>query len=175
MRNREALGKAVHAEHVRIVARENDDRGTWLRPLPLAWPDLSPEEREGYCRQGLAAANEEREAIAAWLREPPPRDAALSNEEHVRGRLACELEGNLPKAVGGWKAGMAQYLGLKVRTAQTLTGGDYVEAARARRKPGVIGRVIGHSDSHGFCYHVEHEDKTCGWYDPGELALVDPR
>lgn len=31
------------------------------------------------------------------------------------------------------------------------------------------GSIVGHSDSHGLCYEVRHDDGTRAFYDPDEL------
>jgi len=49
----------------------------------------------------------------------------------------------------------------------------YVESAWDNRKPGMTGRIIGYSNSHGLCFHVRHNDGTAGWYDPEELTEVE--
>ncbi len=65
--------------------------------------------------------------------------------------------------------------GFLVRTATELDGRDYTAEARAQRKPGVGGKILGHSDSHGICYQVEHDDGSTAYYDPGELLSEDGR
>lgn len=59
-----------------------------------------------------------------------------------------------------------------MRTVPSLTRRDYTESAHARRRAGAIGKVQGHSDSHGLCYEIKHEDGTVGFYDPDELMHV---
>ncbi len=49
--------------------------------------------------------------------------------------------------------------------------GEWTEEAQKNRKWGASGKIIGHSDSHGLCYKVLHEDGTEGYYDPSELEL----
>ena len=46
---------------------------------------------------------------------------------------------------------------------------DYSSEARIARKPGAAGTVTGHSDGHGLCYKVIHDDGTEAYYDPDEL------
>jgi hypothetical protein len=36
---------------------------------------------------------------------------------------------------------------------------------------GVTGVVLAHSDSHGLCYQVLHEDGSTSWYDPSEITV----
>lgn len=50
---------------------------------------------------------------------------------------------------------------------------EFTSEAIASRKWGVKGIVIGHSDSHGLCYQVQHEDDTVAWYDPSELTTPE--
>lgn len=49
---------------------------------------------------------------------------------------------------------------------------DWVPEALASRRWDIRGVVEKHSDSHGFCYGVRHEDGSGGWYDPHELEEV---
>jgi len=49
---------------------------------------------------------------------------------------------------------------------------EWTEVGWASKKPGFRGRVVGHSDSHGLCYHVVHDDGTDAWYDPSELVEI---
>jgi hypothetical protein len=59
--------------------------------------------------------------------------------------------------------------GTKVRTCSVLTARSL--AAVEHRRGGDDGFVIGHSDSHGLCYHVIHPDNTTAWYNPEELVV----
>lgn len=61
--------------------------------------------------------------------------------------------------------------GQRVRTAEDQGSSDWTSEAVEDRKWGVVGRIVDHSNSHGLCYKVEHEDGTTGWYEPGELDL----
>lgn len=60
--------------------------------------------------------------------------------------------------------------GTRVTTVSVLTGRDYIESARALRRPNATGVIRTHHDSHGLCYEVRHDsDGTVGCYDPDEL------
>lgn len=48
---------------------------------------------------------------------------------------------------------------------------EWTPEAKAKRRWGVRGEVIGHSDSHGLCYAVKHSDGEKAWYDPSEFQL----
>lgn len=52
--------------------------------------------------------------------------------------------------------------------------GEWTAEAIALRKWGMPGMVTGHSDSHGLCYEVRHEDGTTGWYDTSEIEEIPP-
>jgi len=45
--------------------------------------------------------------------------------------------------------------------------------ARQHCRWGVSGKIVDHSDSHGLCYQVEHEDGTVAWYEPRELKTLE--
>lgn len=63
--------------------------------------------------------------------------------------------------------------GTQVRTAANIERRDYTYEAHALRRPGVLGLVIGASDSHGLCYKVMHlSDKSEAWYDPDQIAPI---
>lgn len=64
--------------------------------------------------------------------------------------------------------------GTTVKTVRTSTGDrpGWLPEALASRKWDVQGKVIKHSDGHGLCYEVAHEDGTVGWYDPDELEVL---
>ena len=67
--------------------------------------------------------------------------------------------------------------GTKVRTSSALHNkGNWSTEARAERKAGVTGVVMVFTcGSHGNFYHVLHDDKSCGYYDPDELSeVVEP-
>lgn len=49
---------------------------------------------------------------------------------------------------------------------------DWMPEARAARRWGVTGLVVGHHDSHGLVYVVEHDDGTRGCYERRELEVV---
>jgi hypothetical protein len=46
---------------------------------------------------------------------------------------------------------------------------DWAPEALKNRRWNVSGKVVGHSDSHGLCFEVEHEDGTKAWYERREL------
>jgi hypothetical protein len=47
---------------------------------------------------------------------------------------------------------------------------DWTEETLAQRRWGVVGKVITHSDAHGLCYKVRHQDGSVAWYDSAELV-----
>jgi hypothetical protein len=63
--------------------------------------------------------------------------------------------------------------GTRVRTADKLEPRDYTLEGQAERKPGSYGTVIRHSDCHGLCFEVRHDDGRSGYYDPDELTELD--
>lgn len=62
----------------------------------------------------------------------------------------------------------------RVKTTQSDTAriGDWQPASLAEQKWGVGGKIISHSDSHGLCYQVEHDDGSKAWYNPSELEVL---
>lgn len=65
---------------------------------------------------------------------------------------------------------------LKVGTAVRTTkdaGRDDWDPPRTKIRWGTTGNVIGHHDSHGLCYDVEHLDGTTACYDPDELRVIE--
>jgi hypothetical protein len=46
---------------------------------------------------------------------------------------------------------------------------DWRPEALANRRWSVTGKIVDHSDSHGLCYLVLHEDDTTAWYERREL------
>lgn len=69
--------------------------------------------------------------------------------------------------------------GTRVRT--THRKGTVEDEARNWEPPAILERrwgvsgVVGrHSDSHGLCYEVTHDDKTMAWYDAEELEAMPP-
>ena len=48
---------------------------------------------------------------------------------------------------------------------------EYSEGRPSAKKI-ALGLVLGHSDSHGLCYHVRHEDGTKCWYEPEEVKEI---
>lgn len=64
--------------------------------------------------------------------------------------------------------------GTRVVTTQATTSeAEWQEEARVQRKWGIRGTVSSHSDSHGLCYLVNHEDGTSGWYEPSEFEILE--
>lgn len=64
--------------------------------------------------------------------------------------------------------------GTKVKTVKPeVESNDWVPEALASRKWGVTGEVVKHSDSHGLCYGVRHDDGSAGWYEPRELEILE--
>lgn len=66
----------------------------------------------------------------------------------------------------------AQY-GKKIRVADSLSNRDYTAAGIKARKPGAVGTICDHSDGHGLCFKVAHEEGSFGWYDPDEFVIVE--
>lgn len=60
-------------------------------------------------------------------------------------------------------------VGTVVTVVDRLDGRDYTAEARLARRPGASGAIGGHSDGHGLCYKVRHDDGTEAYYDPDEL------
>ncbi len=60
-------------------------------------------------------------------------------------------------------------VGTRVRTAKALGVRDFNTDILLRRRPDAPGSIVGHSDSHGLCYEVRHDDGTRAYYDPDEL------
>lgn len=61
------------------------------------------------------------------------------------------------------------HYGKKVRVSAQLDARDYTPIGIQKRRPGATGIIVAHSDSHGLCFEVDHEDGSSGWYDPDEL------
>ncbi len=60
-----------------------------------------------------------------------------------------------------------------VTTAENADlSGEWTGEAKAARKWGVNGTIIGHHDSHGLCYVVLHEDGSEGVYNPSEIRIA---
>lgn len=54
-----------------------------------------------------------------------------------------------------------------------LIGDDFVTPNS--RKAGVYGYIVGHSNSHGLCFGVMHnDDGEVAWYNPDELTELGP-
>lgn len=51
-----------------------------------------------------------------------------------------------------------------------LTATDFMPGARAHARQGQRGVIQDYSNSHGLCYHVQHDDGTYAWYAPDELT-----
>jgi len=60
-------------------------------------------------------------------------------------------------------------LGQIIKTVEKLEDRDFTKEGIAARRPNSIGAIIGHSDSHGLCYYVRHQDGTKAYYDPDEI------
>lgn len=65
-------------------------------------------------------------------------------------------------------------MGKKVQVVSSLEQRDYTVEGHQQRRPGATGVVIGHSDSHGLCWQVRHDDGTVGFYDSDELEDEKP-
>lgn len=63
-------------------------------------------------------------------------------------------------------------LSWRVVTTKDAGSRDWTPRAVASRKWGVLGTVVGRSDSHGFVLHVRHDDGSEAWYETRELADV---
>lgn len=64
--------------------------------------------------------------------------------------------------------------GTKVRTAKVIQPRDYTKEAQKARLRGVVGTIVGHSTSHGLCYHVSHNVIGGeGTYDQDELEVLE--
>lgn len=63
-------------------------------------------------------------------------------------------------------------VGTRVHVVQVRDVRDYEPVARANCGVGKVGRVFTHSNSHGVCYGVRHEDGTTAWYEPDELEAL---
>ena len=65
---------------------------------------------------------------------------------------------------------------LVVTIAVADPSSDWAPEALAGRRFGVLGNIVKHSDAHGLCYEVRHQDDfgTFGWYEDRELVRVDP-
>jgi len=80
-----------------------------------------------------------------------------------------------PKSVEGFRhfaywLKLELMMGKKVRVAPYLDPRDYTAEGQQLRRPGAVGEVIGHSDGHGLCWKVRHEDGSTAHYDPDELT-----
>jgi hypothetical protein len=69
--------------------------------------------------------------------------------------------------------------GTRVITTEPGDSKDWSDPNRPDAKWKVIGRIVGHSDSHGLVYKIKHEcflgGKPVdgeGWYEPGEFNLL---
>lgn len=65
--------------------------------------------------------------------------------------------------------------GTKVKTVlqKENVSKNWVPEILASRKWDTLGVVVKHSDSHGLCYGVRHDDGSASWYDPHELEVQD--
>lgn len=64
--------------------------------------------------------------------------------------------------------------GTKVKTSQPNYSlrGKWTNEAWDQRRWGMLGVIMTHSDSHGLCYEIRHEDGSVAWYDPSEMDVV---
>ncbi|KKK75189.1 hypothetical protein LCGC14_2876240 [marine sediment metagenome] len=70
--------------------------------------------------------------------------------------------------------GQRAVVGTKVRTRDDLVpeNKEYQRKAWAKRKPGMIGEIVKHSNSHGLCFEVLHNNGSSGWYEPDEVDVL---
>ena len=61
--------------------------------------------------------------------------------------------------------------GTRVKTTKHAGSTDWSDPYRADAKWGVEGIIIGHSDSHGLIYKVQHDCGGTAWYEPNEIEL----
>ncbi len=64
-------------------------------------------------------------------------------------------------------------VGKRVKTAPALGVRDFSTEALLLRKANSWGNIVGHSDGHGLCYEILHEDGTRAHYDLDELFDID--
>lgn len=62
--------------------------------------------------------------------------------------------------------------GVRVRTLKPLHDKDFTAEAREARKWGVEGTIVGHHDSHGLCFVVQHGCLSKGVYNPDEIEVL---
>jgi hypothetical protein len=68
-----------------------------------------------------------------------------------------------------------QYRGLaKVKSDILIENKEFMPMTYANRKPGAIGRIIAHHNSHGLSFELCHDDGTIGHYDCNELVPFAP-
>lgn len=60
-------------------------------------------------------------------------------------------------------------VGTRVKTAPALGVRDFNTDVVLCRRPNAWGNIVGHSDGHGLCYEVRHDDGVRAYYDPDEL------
>jgi len=66
------------------------------------------------------------------------------------------------------------WLGKRVKTHPVPNRPGYTAVANAERREGT-GFVVKHSDSHGLCFEVNHEDgRGTAWYEASELKELEP-
>lgn len=63
--------------------------------------------------------------------------------------------------------------GQLVCTNEILGSSGFTKDEQSRRRPDAIGIIVRHSDSHGLCYQVRHENGKQAWYDPDEIQTID--
>ena len=64
--------------------------------------------------------------------------------------------------------------GTRVKTYKPNTGKrkEWTDDGWAKRRWGVLGVIVGHHDSHGLFYDVQHEDGSVAGYDPSEFDVL---
>jgi hypothetical protein len=64
--------------------------------------------------------------------------------------------------------------GTRVIPTEPSGSTDWADPQRKDAKWGAkgIGTIVGHSDSHGLCYEVQHDTGGTGWYEAEELNLL---
>jgi len=93
--------------------------------------------------------------------------AQAQNAENAK--VAYGIEKEEVRDLWWWK----RQAGARVRVAAELAGRNFAPIARSERRPGAIGLVLGAmNEGHGFCVHVEHEDRSNAWYDADELTVL---
>jgi len=63
--------------------------------------------------------------------------------------------------------------GTRVITTKDADHGGWRDPSRPKARWGVLGTIVDHSNSHGLCYLIEHDQLHEAWYDEEEIELVD--